>query len=115
MKNVILSMLAKISAMDAETKQLTAQVEAQSLMIGALMLAISKEGGITEMIGSVNKAINSVLDSSDDRIKSDAELLLSKFHEQIELTQLIEKFDVKISDEAIEGFAALPDDTHKNA
>lgn len=39
MNNVILSIIAKISAMDAESKQLAAQVEAQSLLISALMLA----------------------------------------------------------------------------
>ncbi|QKJ86258.1 anti-adapter protein IraP [Paramixta manurensis] len=110
MKNIILHMLAKISTMDAETKQLTAQVEAQSLLISALMLAISKEGGISEMIGGVTRAINSVLESSDDLIKSDAQLLLTKFQEQIEVTQLIEKFDSDISEKAIEDFVALPDD-----
>ena len=43
MNNVILSIIAKISAMDAESKQLAAQVEAQSLLISALMLAIGKQ------------------------------------------------------------------------
>jgi len=33
MKNIIISMVAKISKMDAEAKLLTAQVEAQSLML----------------------------------------------------------------------------------
>jgi hypothetical protein len=44
MNNVILSIIAKISSMDAENKQLAAQVEAQSLLISALMLAIGQEG-----------------------------------------------------------------------
>ncbi len=109
MKNVILNMLAKMSVMDAEAKQLTAQVEAQSLLISALMLAIGKEGGVPAMIGSVNKAINSVLESSDGLIKSDAELLLTKFQEQLELTQLINNFENEISEEAIDNFETLPD------
>lgn len=109
MKNVILNMLAKMSVMDAEAKQLTAQVEAQSLLISALMLAIGKEGGVPAMIGSVNKAINSVLESSDGLIKSDAELLLTKFQEQLELTQLINNFETEISEEAIDNFETLPD------
>lgn len=109
MKNVILNMLAKMSVMDAEAKQLTAQVEAQSLLISALMLAIGKEGGVSAMIGSVNKAINSVLESSDGLIKSDAELLLTKFQEQLELTQLINNFENEISEEAIDNFETLPD------
>ncbi|WP_421652471.1 sigma-S stabilization anti-adapter protein IraP [Pantoea stewartii] len=58
MKNVVLSMLAKISQIDAGMKQLTARVEARSLLISALVLAVSKEGGVTEVIESANKAIN---------------------------------------------------------
>ena len=75
MNNVILSIIAKISAMDAENKQLAAQVEAQSLLISALMLAIGEEGGVAELVGNVTKAINSVLESSEDILKSDAELV----------------------------------------
>lgn len=44
MKNVIYSMLAKISKMDAETKQLTAQVEAQALLLSAMLITIGKGG-----------------------------------------------------------------------
>ena len=44
MKNVVLGMLAKISQIDAGMKQLTARIEAQSLLISALLLAVSKEG-----------------------------------------------------------------------
>ncbi|STV89661.1 anti-RssB factor [Klebsiella michiganensis] len=73
MNNVILSIIAKISAMDAESKQLAAQAEAQSLLISALMLAIGKEGGVAELVSSVTKAINSVLESSEDVLKTDAE------------------------------------------
>lgn len=97
MNNVILSIIAKISSMDAENKQLAAQVEAQSLLIGALMLAIGQEGGVAELVGNVTKAINSVLETSEDILKSDAELLLAKFQEQIALTQLINTHEDKIN------------------
>lgn len=103
MNNVILSIIAKISAMDAENKQLAAQVEAQSLLISALMLAIGKEGGVAELVGNVTKAINSVLESSEDILKSDAELLLTKFQEQIALTQLINTHEDKINQDALGG------------
>ena len=46
MKNVIISMIAKISRMDAEAKQLTARVEAQSLLLSALVLTLGKNGGV---------------------------------------------------------------------
>ncbi|WP_037378955.1 anti-adapter protein IraP [Serratia sp. M24T3] len=114
MRNVIIHMLNKISTMDAASKQLTAQVEAQSLLISALMLTIGKEGGPSEMIGSVSKAINSVLASSDDLIKSDAELLLSKFQELLEMTSLIEKADETISQQSIDNFASLKEEEPKS-
>lgn len=41
MKNVVLSMLATISHSDADMKQLTARVEAQSLLMSPLVLAVS--------------------------------------------------------------------------
>lgn len=103
MNNVTLSIIAKISAMDAENKQLAAQVEAQSLLISALMLAIGEEGGVAELVGNVTKAINSVLESSEDILKSDAELLLTKFQEQIALTQLINTHEDKINQAALGG------------
>ena len=83
MKNVIMSILAKIAKMDAETKELTARVEAQSLLLSALFITVSKQGGVEEMVASVNKAINMVMESSDEVMKSDAELLLRHFQELI--------------------------------
>ena len=58
MNNVILSIIAKISAMDAESKQLAAQVEAQSLLISALMLAIGKEGGVADSLAVGKQALS---------------------------------------------------------
>ncbi|MEJ5112402.1 anti-adapter protein IraP [Erwinia billingiae] len=101
MKNVIFSMLAKISKMDAESKQLTAQVEAQSLLIGALTLTVGKNGGMTRMVESVNKAINSVLDSQDDVLRSDADILLNEFRNLLEVTRLIEQADAELDQEAL--------------
>ncbi|MGB9097903.1 anti-adapter protein IraP [Erwinia sp.] len=108
MKNVIFSMLAKISKMDAESKQLTAQVEAQSLLIGALTLTVGKNGGMTRMVESVNKAINSVLDSSEDVLRSDADILLTEFRNLLEVTRLIEQADAELDEEAL---ASLGDDS----
>ena len=42
--------------MDAESKQLAAQAEAQSLLISALMLAIGKEGGVAELVKQRNES-----------------------------------------------------------
>lgn len=106
MNNVIMSMIAKISKMDVETKELTAQVEAQSLMLSAILLSTSKNGGMSEFIDSVKKAINIVLDSSEVPLKSDAELLLLKFNELITLTRLMEKADTEIDTDALRNLPA---------
>ncbi|RWR00592.1 hypothetical protein ED28_17155 [[Pantoea] beijingensis] len=110
MKNVIISMLAKISKMDAEAKHLTARVEAQSLLIGALVLAVGKNGGVTGMVESINKAINSVLDSTDEVAKSDAELLLSEFQDLLAVTSLIEKSDAELDHNALTALDSLNKD-----
>lgn len=89
MKNVIMSILAKISKMDAETKELTVRVEAQALLLSALFITVSKKGGVEEMVASVNKAINTVMDTSDDVMKYDAELLLQYFQELISTAKMV--------------------------
>lgn len=97
MKNIILSMIAKISRMEADAKQLTTQVEAQSLLLSALFLTVGKNGGPQEIIESVNKAINSVLDSDDDSMKSDATLLFEQFQSIISTTRLIDQADPELN------------------
>ncbi|MBE5251787.1 MAG: anti-adapter protein IraP [Enterobacterales bacterium endosymbiont of Blomia tropicalis] len=89
MNNVILSMLAKISKMDAQAKQLAARVEAQSLMMSALLFTIGQSGGINELIGSVNKAINSVRVDLNDPCQAETELLLQEFEDMVKVSQLI--------------------------
>jgi len=103
MKNVVLSMLAKISKIDAATKQLTARVEAQSLLISALILAVSKQGGVTEMIESANKAINTVIESaeSDDMLKSDAAILLSELQDLLTISRAVDGADTEINHEGL--------------
>ncbi|AGN87547.1 MULTISPECIES: anti-adapter protein IraP [Enterobacteriaceae] len=103
MKNLILSVIAKISKMDAEAKLLAAKVEAQSLLIGALLLTLGKNGGMNEMLDNVKKAINAALDAADIPLKSDAELLMNEFNNLIQLTQLLETNDAEIDIEALKG------------
>ncbi|MFB6327304.1 anti-adapter protein IraP [Pantoea deleyi] len=116
MKNVVLSMLAKISNIDANMKQLTARVEAQSLLISALVLAVSKQGGVTEMIESANKAINTVIDSaeSDEILKSDAAILLSELQSLLTISAAVEGADEEVNHEglhALQGVTPLQNDS----
>lgn len=109
MKNVVLSMLAKISNIDANMKQLTARVEAQSLLISALVLAVSKQGGVTEMIESANKAINTVIDSaeSDELLKSDAAMLLSELQSLLTISATVDNADEDINHEGLDKLNGL--------
>lgn len=101
MTNIILGMIAKISKMDAQTKQLSARIEAQSLLLGAFLLATGKEGGAIEMVEAVKKAINAAVELADNPLKSDAEILLTEFNEILSMAQLLTKVDAEIDIEAI--------------
>lgn len=99
MKNVVMSILAKISHLDANLKQLAARVEAQSLLVSALVVTVSKEGGVTEMIESANKAINTVINSaeSDAMLKSDAAMLLDELQNLLTISRAVESADDQIN------------------
>ncbi|WP_435930587.1 anti-adapter protein IraP [Dryocola sp. BD613] len=103
MKNIIISMIAKISKMDAESKLLTARVEAQSLLLSATLLAVGKDGGLEPIVESVKKAINTALEASDNLLKSDTELLLAQFNDLLLLTQRLAKAETEIDVNALQG------------
>lgn len=109
MKNIIISMIAKISRMDADAKQLTAQVEAQSLLLSAMLLTVGKNGGMEQIVEGVKKAINTVLEESDNLLKTDTELLLSQFNNLLSLTQVLDKADAEIDVDSLREQLPSPD------
>jgi len=96
-------MLAKISHIDAGMKQLTARVEAQSLLISALVLAVSKQGGVSEMIEAANKAINTVIDSAeaDEMLKTDAAILLNELQSLLTISQAVDQANDEINHQGL--------------
>lgn len=108
MNNIIISMIAKISKMDADAKLLTAQVEAQSLLLSAMLLTVGKQGGAEEVVESVKKAINAALDSAENPLKSDTELLLNQFNELLTITRLLDKEEPELNLEALKQVSSLP-------
>ncbi|EOI3527352.1 anti-adapter protein IraP [Cronobacter dublinensis] len=96
MKNVIYSMLAKISKMNAETKQLTAQVEAQALLLSAMLITIGKDGSFEEMVEAVKQAINAALDSEDNSFKSETTVLLTQFNALLSIAASLDKKDPEL-------------------
>ncbi|WP_312947586.1 anti-adapter protein IraP [Superficieibacter sp.] len=111
MTNIILGMIAKISKMDAETKQLTARVEAQTLLLSAFLLTVSKEGGVVEMIEAVKKAINTAIELAESPLKSDAEILLNEFNEILSFAQLITNANAELDVQALKSLTS--GDDHK--
>lgn len=97
-------MLAKISKIDAATKQLAARVEAQSLLISALVLAVSRQGGVTEMMESASKAINTIIESaeSEEIMKSDAALLLSELQDLLIMARTVDGADAEINQASLD-------------
>jgi len=89
MENVIVDILKRLAKADAATKELIAQVEAQSLLLAALMLTVGK-GSSSVMATNIEKAILSAASASDEILQSDVELLMAHFVRLITVSQFIE-------------------------
>lgn len=72
MKQLVIDILMKLAKMDVDTKELTAQVEAQSLLIAALLLTAGKDGSasISENIQNAVLAASQSGDGFTDRCGS---------------------------------------------
>ena len=106
MTNMILGMIAKISRMDAETKQLSARIEAQSLLLSAFLLTTRSEHGSVDMIDAVKKAINAAVEMADNPHRADAEILLNEFNEILSMAQLLTKVGAELDVNAMKAIAA---------
>ncbi len=111
MTNIILGMIAKISRMDAETKQLSARIEAQSLLLSAFLLTARTEHGSVDMIDAVKKAINTAVEMADNPLRADAQILLNEFNEILSMTQLLTKVGAELDVNAMKAIAARDGDT----
>ncbi len=100
MNDFIIQILNKLARTDAKMKDLTALVEAQSLLLAALVLTVGK-GGSSVMSVNIQKAISSAKEASEEIMQSDADLLLAHFVRLISVTQFIEaNAEVEANDEA---------------
>lgn len=89
MKNLVIEILLKMAKTDKQLKELTAQIEAQSLLISALVLTMGKEGS-SSMATNIQKAISSAAAASDEILQSDIDLLLKHFVRLISVSHFIE-------------------------
>lgn len=88
MKNLMIDVLIKLSKVEVEAKELVAQVEAQSLLIAALVLSASKES-TDDLSTNIHNAILAAASSSEDILQSDVELVLAHFDRLLKVTKFV--------------------------
>ncbi|NDL65912.1 anti-adapter protein IraP [Acerihabitans arboris] len=89
MRNLVIDILKKLAKADAAAKELTAQVEAQSLLLAALVLTVG-QGSSSVMATNIEKAILSASSASEEILQSDVDLLLAHFVRLISVSQYVE-------------------------
>ncbi|PLR36802.1 anti-adapter protein IraP [Chimaeribacter californicus] len=88
MQNLVADVLIKMSKIEVEAKELTAQVEAQSLLLAAIILMLDKT--LTENVTqTINQAIVTAAKESDEIMSSDVDLLLSHVGRLLALPEFV--------------------------
>lgn len=89
MKQLIIEILMKMAEMDIGTKELTAQVEAQSLLVAALLIQSKSDNSLT-ITQTVQEAIVTASASAGDFMLSDVNLLLTHVNRLLAVARMIE-------------------------
>ena len=89
MKQLVIDILMKMAAMDVSTKELTAQVEAQSLLVAALLIQARSDNELT-ITQTVQEAIVTASVSSTEFLQSDVDLLLTHVNRLLAVARMIE-------------------------
>ncbi len=92
MKNLVIELLLKLAKVDAKTKELVAQVDAQALMLAAMVLTLDNRGD-AYLSSNIQKAICSAAAASTEIFQSDADLLLRHFLRLMTIAQFVEAND----------------------
>ncbi|MEM6050405.1 anti-adapter protein IraP [Erwinia sp. P7711] len=90
MKQLVIDILMKIAKIDVDAKELTAQVEAQSLLIAALLLTAGKEGA-SNISENIQNAIVAASSSGKGFLQSDVDLLLTHVNRLLAVTRYVEE------------------------
>lgn len=90
MKQLVIDILMKMAKMDVDAKELTAQVEAQSLLLAALLLTAGKEGpnNISE---NIQNAIVAASSNGQTFLQSDIDLLLTHVNRLLAVTRYVDE------------------------
>ncbi len=90
MKQLVIDILMKIAKVEVDAKELTAQVEAQSLLIAALLLTVGKEGSpiISE---NIQNAVLAATTSGQQFLQTDIDLLLTHVNRLLAVTRYVDE------------------------
>lgn len=89
MKQLVIDMLMKMATMDVEAKELTAQVEAQSLLVAALLIQAKSDNSLT-ITETVQEAIVTASRSSAEFLQTDVDLLLTHVNRLLAVARFVE-------------------------
>ncbi|MCP2232211.1 MULTISPECIES: anti-adapter protein IraP [Erwinia] len=90
MKQLVIDILMKMAKMDVDNKELTAQVEAQSLLIAALLLTVGK-GTSSSISDNIQNAILTASQSGDGFLQTDVDLLLTHVNRLLAVTRYVDE------------------------
>ncbi|MGV6481053.1 anti-adapter protein IraP [Pantoea agglomerans] len=89
MRQLVIDILLKLAKMDVDAKELTAQLEAQSLLVAALLVQAKQDNSLT-ISETVQDAIITASQSSTDFLQSDVDLLLTHINRLLAVASYVE-------------------------
>lgn len=89
MKQLVIDILMKMAKMDVDAKELTAQVEAQSLLIAALLLTAGKEGS-NNISENIQNAVLAASSAGNEFLQTDVDLLLTHVNRLLAVTRYVD-------------------------
>ncbi len=89
MRQLVIDILLKLAKMDVDAKELTAQLEAQSLLVAALLVQAKQDNSLT-ISETVQDAIVTASQSSTEFLQSDVDLLLTLINRLLAVASYVE-------------------------
>lgn len=89
MRQLVIDILLKLAKMDVDAKELTAQLEAQSLLVAALLVQAKQDNTLT-ITETVQDAIVTASRSSTEFLQSNVDLLLTHINRLLAVAQYVE-------------------------
>ncbi|MFU9138449.1 anti-adapter protein IraP [Erwinia tasmaniensis] len=90
MKQLVIDILLKMANIEVGAKELTAQVEAQSLLLAALVLTAGKEGS-SSISENIHNAIATASSAGEQVMQSDVDLLLTHVNRLLAVTSWVDE------------------------